>query len=481
MLGKIRKFSSTIFAKIFLFLVAIPFVFWGMGDLFSGGSQNTIVKIGKEKIATQDFIEYINRYSSPEEKMDSSFVEKMLSNFIGLKIVENEIKNFNIVLSDKSLSQMIKNEKAFEKNNSFSRTEYEKFLITNNLNAVFFEKNMASQIKRELLFDFVSGGIIPPNFIVNINFDKVNQKRNVEIIKLNPIIKKNINFSEDEVLSYFKNNKSNYNYIYKTINFLEVNPKNLTGTDDFSNLFFEKIDRIDDLIVEGKKLDFILKNFDLTSVKTFTFDKFGINKNGSLIKEIPKKMLQNLFSIENNETSLAVFENKYYIYEIVKTENLQKNINDQSVRDDIEKRLKLNQARKFISELASKANNDSFKKVDFYEFSKKNKVDIEKITLESKSDNKILKKELVDQIYTFAKNKVVLIADIHLNESYLVYIDNISHVTTNNDSEEHKKYYNLSKLRMTSNLFNTYDSFLKEKYEIKINYKALDKVKNYIQ
>ena len=86
-------------------------------------------------------------------------------------------------------------------------------------------------------------------------------------------------------------------------------------------------------------------------------------------------------------------------------------------------------------------NNDSFKKVDFYEFSKKNKVDIEKITLESKSDNKILKKELVDQIYTFAKNKVVLIADIHLNESYLVYIDNISHVTTNNDSEEHKKYY----------------------------------------
>ena len=104
---------------------------------------------------------------------------------------------------------MIKNEKAFEKNNSFSRTEYEKFLITNNLNAVFFEKNMASQIKRELLFDFVSGGIIPPNFIVNINFDKINQKRNVEIIKLNQIIKKNINFSEDEVLSYFKNNKSN--------------------------------------------------------------------------------------------------------------------------------------------------------------------------------------------------------------------------------------------------------------------------------
>ena len=50
MLGKIRNFSSSIFAKIFLFIVAIPFVFWGMGDLFKGGSLNTIAKIGTEKI-----------------------------------------------------------------------------------------------------------------------------------------------------------------------------------------------------------------------------------------------------------------------------------------------------------------------------------------------------------------------------------------------------------------------------------------------
>ena len=42
MLGTLGKFSSSIFAKIFLFIIAIPFVFWGMGDLFSGGNQNTI-------------------------------------------------------------------------------------------------------------------------------------------------------------------------------------------------------------------------------------------------------------------------------------------------------------------------------------------------------------------------------------------------------------------------------------------------------
>ena len=62
MLGTLRKFSSSILAKIFLLIVAIPFVFWGMGDLFSVGNKNTIVKIGKEKISINEFINYI-KYS----------------------------------------------------------------------------------------------------------------------------------------------------------------------------------------------------------------------------------------------------------------------------------------------------------------------------------------------------------------------------------------------------------------------------------
>ena len=52
MLGSFRKFSNSITAKIFLFIVAIPFIFWGMGDLFSGGKQNTIATISKDKIST---------------------------------------------------------------------------------------------------------------------------------------------------------------------------------------------------------------------------------------------------------------------------------------------------------------------------------------------------------------------------------------------------------------------------------------------
>ena len=80
MLGTIRKFSSSIYAKIFLFIVAIPFIFWGMGPVFQGGKQNVIVEIGKDKIQTQEFIDYIRNYATQEETSDANFVEKMLSN-----------------------------------------------------------------------------------------------------------------------------------------------------------------------------------------------------------------------------------------------------------------------------------------------------------------------------------------------------------------------------------------------------------------
>ena len=41
------------------------------------------------------------------------------------------------------------------------------------------------------------------------------------------------------------------------------------------------------------------------------------------------------------------------------------------------------------------------------------------------------------------------------------------------------KYLNLSKVSATKNLFNTYDIYIRNKYKVDINYKALKTIKNY--
>ena len=104
---------------------------------------------------------------------------------------------------------------------------------------------------------------------------------------------------------------------------------------------------------------------------------------------------------------------------------------------------------------------------------------IKKIALDSKNDISTLKKELVNQIYAIPEKKINLVNDIGLTENYLIYIDMIENVSIDEKSDEYEKYLDLSKTKITNRLFNTYDNFIKEKYKIDINYKALNTVKNY--
>ena len=195
MLSRIRKFSSSIFAKIFLIIIAIPFIFWGMGPLFTGGNLNVIAQIGKNKISTQEFVNFLKQNRIDQEIADSNAIEKLLSNFIGKKLIEEEVKDFKIKLSDKSLTKIIKNEDIFKKDNKFSRTKYEKFLVENSLDAITLENNIALQNKEGQFFDYIGGGLMPPKFLVNIAFNKENQKRNIQTIDLNNILQKKFNFS----------------------------------------------------------------------------------------------------------------------------------------------------------------------------------------------------------------------------------------------------------------------------------------------
>ena len=225
MLGKIRKFSSTIFAKIFLFLVAIPFIFWGMGDIFSSGNKNTVAKIDNDKISTQEFINYIQRTDQAKKELNNEIVESLLYSFLGQKLIEKELKSYGINLSDKSLSLIIKNDKSFIKNNKFSRTEYEKFLLNNNVNANMYESYISKEELRKQLFDFIGGGIVPSKFMVNNLYNKITQERNIDLIDLNNIFEKNFSFTQKEIKNYYEKNSNAFVYNLKTINFIKLDPK----------------------------------------------------------------------------------------------------------------------------------------------------------------------------------------------------------------------------------------------------------------
>ena len=132
-----------------------------------------------------------------------------------------------------------------------------------------------------------------------------------------------------------------------------------------------------------------------------------------------------------------------------------------------------------IAEIIVKINKNNFSKYDFDNLSKDENVNIEKINLENQNDDKILKKEITNQIYAFPEKKIIVVNDIGLSENFLIYIDKVENVAIDENSEEYQKYLNISKIKIVNELYNTYDNLLKKRYKIDINYQALDTVKNY--
>ena len=53
MTTSIGKLSKSFFIKLLVGIIILPFVFWGMGDVFSGGKQNIVATIDSKKVSAQ--------------------------------------------------------------------------------------------------------------------------------------------------------------------------------------------------------------------------------------------------------------------------------------------------------------------------------------------------------------------------------------------------------------------------------------------
>ena len=83
MATSIGKLSKSFFVKLLVGIIILPFVFWGMGDVFRGGNLNVIATIDSKKVTTQEFISYFKQLNLTEAQIKNlpktDLMEKALS------------------------------------------------------------------------------------------------------------------------------------------------------------------------------------------------------------------------------------------------------------------------------------------------------------------------------------------------------------------------------------------------------------------
>ena len=168
MLSSLRKFSETIIAKIFIALIALSFVFWGINDFFRSNYSNSVAEVDGEEISFNQFINEFNKIirnnniESEKVAISKNIHILAISNIVSEKLLKNHSKKLGVIIDDTTIAIEIKNNREFKDKESFSRTKYEKFLLEKNINSKILEDQIDRNLKKKIITESISG-FIPNN------------------------------------------------------------------------------------------------------------------------------------------------------------------------------------------------------------------------------------------------------------------------------------------------------------------------------
>ena len=472
MIGSFRNFAKTKFAGLLVIIMIIPFVFWGMGSMFSSGNTNNIAKINNINISTQDFIDHINKSNIPEKtiraNLDKKIIEELLSTLISTSLLELEVKDFDIKISKKVLSKKIKsNKNFFDESGNFNRIIYEKFLLENNQSAPGFELRLKDRELQKTLFDYIGAGTVTPKFFTKKMFIEENQKIEIQYINLENFYKKKDALTEAEIKTFLNDNEDQLKIEYLDFEYAIINPLNLIGIDEFNQAFFDKIDEIEIKISNNIDFKSILLG---TNIETINVKNFRYSQG---VKSIEKK----IFDSRDIDFDIFENENNYVLYKINNSEIRTPDLNDLDIKKEIKELVFQKNKFDYNEKLFEKINNKKFKNEDFVEMGKDN---INSLLLNSIRDNKMFEINSVELLYSLPTNSFTLISD-EKNNIYLAKIKNIIALDKIKDDKKFKEFVNKKNTDNRNSILKSYDLLLNEKYDVVLNQKTIERVKNYFQ
>jgi peptidyl-prolyl cis-trans isomerase D len=464
--------KSRIGGLILIIVIIIAFGFGGFGGGFLSNNQNNVAKINKTNVTTQDLINYINQSGISQqviqENINNNVIEELLSGLVSVTLLGLEIDDFNIKISQNSLSEKIKlNKNFYNQDGKFERLKYEKFLLENNISAPLFEKRLKDRELQKKLFDLVGAGSVSPKFLVNKLYETENTSLNIEFINLDKFYKKSDEITEEELIQFIDENDDQLKVEYIDFKYVLLNPLNLIGVDEFNQDFFDKIDQVENNILNGIEFDDIISKLNLNAKKIEDY-KYS---------ETSDEILKKIYSVRTN--NFDIFENSenYVIYKIENLEMKKPDLSDDQTKKEILELMTQKNKFDYNRSLLEKIRDKRFTEEDFINLGTN---EIQSLKLNSIKDNKKFEINSVKMLYSLPLKSITLINDENDN-IYLAKINSYDNADFQLGSEDYDQYSNKENTRIKNGILKTYDLFLNQKYNVDINQAAINNVKNLFQ
>jgi len=457
---------------ILIIVIIIAFGFGGFGGGFLSNNQNNLAKINKTNVTSQDLIDFINRSGIAQEtiqkNINNNIIEELLTGLVSNILLSFEIEDFDMTISQNSLSDKIKLNNNFNDNNgNFERLKYEKFLLENNISAPLFEKRLKDRELQKKLFDFIGAGTVSPKFLTKKLYEVENRKLNIEFINLDMFYKKSDEITENDLISFIEENEDKLKVEYIDFKYASINPRNLIGINEYNQEFFDKIDQIENSILNGVEFNSIISELNISTTKVEDY-KYSDTSN-----DIQKK----IYEVRNNNFDIFEEGENYIIYKIESLKKKKPNLKDNQIKKEIIELVVQKNKFDYNKNILEKIKNEKFTEQNFLELGKDQ---IQSLKFNSIKDNNKFEINSVKMLYSLPLKSITLINDEN-NNIYLAKINNYDELDTEMNTEDFEKLLNKENMEIRNNILKSYDLLINQKYNVDINQVAINNVKNLFQ
>ena len=221
MLDLLRKKTQSPFIQGTILIIVLVFIFWGVGSGIND-NLNIVATVNNEGIPYEDFqkaynqltTQYRNQFGGnlPKGLLENLDLESQtLDQLIQRTLLRQGAREMGIVVSNLEVQQAVEKMEAFRTNGSFNVEQYKNILSSSGMMPSSFEASMRTDLLSGKVLSHLARFAKLTPLEVNEQFGFDNKEISIEYISFSGSdFKEAIEAGDEELLSFYEENKNNY-------------------------------------------------------------------------------------------------------------------------------------------------------------------------------------------------------------------------------------------------------------------------------
>ena len=259
-------------------LICIPFALVGIGSYFAGGTAEPVAEVNGQPI---DPVQLERAYQQQRQQLARMFGgqlpeafanenllrQQALQQLITQQVLESEVARQKFAVGDETLGRAIRNLPNFQVDGRFDSETYQLQLRASGMSVPAFEQSY----RDDTAINQFRTGITDTSFTLPQEAERLaalgRQTRTIEAVQFDfDAAKEGIEVSDDEVVAYFDENKTNYNFPRRAkIQYIELSAAQIAAdidiSEDQANTYYEE-NRGSYMLPEQREASHILLSLD---------------------------------------------------------------------------------------------------------------------------------------------------------------------------------------------------------------------------